>query len=492
MTLRSPVAVPKLVVKIIDRLIGGGAKDVLIVGGFVRDVLLGIQSKDVDLEVYGLSYAEVERILAPHFRVNLVGQSFGVIKVENTVDVALPRRESKNGIGHKGFSVDARCDIEPAEAFSRRDFTINAIGMRLNGEFYDPFDGIGDLRRKLLRATSPAFKDDPLRVLRGMQFASRFGFSMDAQTVEFCKDVYDEYPTLSQERVYMEWEKWALKGLYPDLGLDVLLQTGWINAFPELAAIVGCPQNPQWHPEGDVWTHTKQVCCEMARSLKALESTLSSDERQALMFAALCHDFGKPSTTLSDENGVLRSYGHAEAGAPLAREFMTRMKAPFRIVDMVVPLVKNHMATQGVPESGPSKRAVRRLALKLFPATIRLWALLCQADAFGCGVPERYLTRDSVPSVYDPDSIRQERENHKIRFQADVWLSVAEKLEIKDTKPEQLIQGRDLIQLGIRPGPIFSKILNAVFERQLDGEFETKEDGQKVLQEVLRAEGLVE
>ncbi len=503
MSPRQPYIPPK-VLKIVELLEAGGATEVLIVGGFVRDALLGAESKDVDIEVYGLSYAQIRDILAPSFHVDIVGQSFGVMKVGCDVDVALPRRESKNGVGHKGFSVETNPDITPREAFGRRDFTINAIGMRRDGSLCDPFDGVGDMRRQILRAPGPAFKDDPLRVLRGMQFAARFGFQMDAQTIQYCREVFDEFPTLSPERIYGEWEKWALKGLYPDAGLDVLLETGWIDAFPELKALVGCAQNPKWHPEGDVWTHTKAVCREAAQAVRAFEPKLSDEERAAVMFAALAHDFGKPEASFVDENGDIRSPGHAKAGAPLARAFMERMRAPLKLTEMVGNLVYDHMAAS----AKPSLRVVRRLAKRLEPANVQLWTLLCRSDALGCGAPERYVptvdyaidaeTEFAAEPTLNPtlnpaqplesrlptrDEIAEILKNRQIRFKADVWLDLADRMGIDDEGPKSLVQGRDLIPLGVKPGPAMGEILRAAFEAQLDGEFATLEDGVRWIRE---------
>lgn len=499
-----PPYIPPKVLKIVELLEAGGATEVLIVGGFVRDALLGVASKDVDVEVYGLSYSQIRDILAPSFHVDLVGQSFGVMKVGRDVDVALPRRESKNGVGHKGFSVETNPDITPREAFGRRDFTINAIGMRRDGSLCDPFDGVGDLKRQILRAPGPAFKDDPLRVLRGMQFAARFGFQMDAQTVQYCREVFNEFETLSPERVYGEWEKWALKSVYPDKGLDVLRETGWLDAFPELKALVGCAQNPKWHPEGDVWTHTKAVCREAAQAVRDFEPKLTDEERAAVMFAALAHDFGKPEASFVDENGEVRSPGHAKASAPLARAFMERMRAPFKLTEMVENLVYDHMSSS----AEPSLRAVRRLAKRLEPANVRLWALLCRSDALGCGAPERYVptvdyafgaeTEFAAEPTLNPalnpaqplaaqlptrDEIAEILKSRDIRFRADVWFDLADRMEIVEEGPKPLVQGRDLIALGVKPGPAMGDVLRQAFEAQLDGEFATLEDGVRWIQD---------
>ncbi|MDR1053981.1 MAG: hypothetical protein LBL39_07370, partial [Planctomycetaceae bacterium] len=224
--------------RIISLLYGGGASECIFVGGFVRDILLGLSSKDVDIEVYGLTYKEILRILRHHFNVNLVGQSFGTIKVDNEIDISIPRKESKSGVGHKGFDVSCDPNLDLYSAFSRRDFTINAIGIRMDNSVYDPFGGVQDIDRKILRAPTESFCDDPLRVLRGMQFAARFGFKMEPKTVEYCKRVSDEFVTLSVERVWGEWLKWGVKGVMPSLGLFLLQETEWVQHFPEIAKLI--------------------------------------------------------------------------------------------------------------------------------------------------------------------------------------------------------------------------------------------------------------
>ena len=466
-----PAIFNRITLRIIDLLEKGGARDVLAVGGAVRDFLLNdSEIRDVDLEVYGLSYARVVEILKPHFRTELVGQAFGVIKVgcrdresptgRLEIDVSLPRRESKNGIGHKGFDVDAEPFLSYEEAFARRDFTVNAIGMRRDGTLIDPYGGKADLEKKILRAPSVRFKDDPLRVLRGMQFAARFGFTMDEKTVGYCREVLPEFSSLSPERVYEEWRKWALRGKYPSLGLDILKQTGWSSRFPELQALIGTPQNPKWHPEGDVWTHTALVCNEARLAAEQAQEDgepFSDLERTVLMFAALAHDFGKPATTRRDAEGTIRSHGHAEEGVAPARAFLEKMKAPARVVEMVLPLVREHMVIVHHMLGAPTPRAVRRLACKLEPATLRLWVALCQSDALGCFPPATEL--------------------RTIRFHAEDWLCAAKEEKVADEKPAALIRGRDLIALGIPPGPEMGQILRAAYDAQIDGAFAAASEG---------------
>ena len=452
----SSVISPK-VLEIITRLEAAGAEDCLLVGGWVRDQLMGTVSKDYDIEVYGLNYEQIVRALQD-FRVNVVGKSFGVVKVDHDIDVSVPRRENKMGIGHKGFSIESDPSMNFREAASRRDFTINAIGMRKDGSLLDPFDGIRDIEKKHLRATSPAFKEDPLRVLRGMQFAARLGFSMDAETVAMCREIHDEFASLSPERIYEEWLKWS-RGAYPTMGLQVLEQTHWLSHFPELASLQQCEQDPEWHPEGDVWVHTGHVCDAAAQI--ADRKGLSGKQRTILLFSALLHDIGKPSTTyLSGEQRWI-SPGHAAAGKPLTETFFKRMRAPQWLVAVIVPLVVEHMVHLSIPfEQKPAKRIVRRLANRLHPATIQQWAALCEADHSG---------RPPKP-----------KENP-----VKLWETVAIELALEDRKPKPLLQGKDLIKMGLQPGPAMGQLLRQAFEAQLDGKFDNHRNAIAWVEELL-------
>jgi tRNA nucleotidyltransferase (CCA-adding enzyme) len=239
----------------------------LVVGGWVRDHLLGRTSKDVDLEIFGLSPARLRELLGRFGAVNTVGESFTVYKVGD-VDVSLPRRDSKTGRGHRGFTVDGDPSMSIAEAARRRDFTINAIAFDpLTGEHLDPWGGIRDLERRVLRAVDArTFPDDSLRVLRAVQFAARFTLDVEPSTRELCRRIpLDDLPA---ERIWGEIEKLVVLADRPSLGLEVALDLGAVDRlFPELRALVGCPQEPEWHPEGDVWIHTLMVTDEARRRI---------------------------------------------------------------------------------------------------------------------------------------------------------------------------------------------------------------------------------
>ena len=453
------VAIPEIARTIALRLQEAGATRSLIVGGWVRDRLLGLDGEDLDLEVYGIGYREIVAALEPHHRIDLVGKSFGVAKVDGVVDVSVPRRERKAGVGHREFEVLPDPTMTPRDAAERRDYTINSIALDLDGELLDPFDGVGDLRAKRLRATSPRFADDPLRVLRGMQLAARFDLAMDEGTIALARGLRHEYATLAPERIFAEWRKWAEGGARPAAGIRVLTQTRWIEDFPELAAMENLPQDPDWHPEGDVLTHTAHVCDAAAEI--AIREGLPPNERALVLFAALLHDSGKAGTTVRNDAGRWISPGHTAAGVELAEAFLVRMRAPAWLRQRVAPLVREHMAhVQGDRE--PTKRAVRRLAVRLHPATIGQWACVCEADHSG---------RPPFPKSNPVSS----------------WLALAAELAVEEERPRPLLKGSHLLEHGLmEAGPAMGRLLEQAYEAQLDGDFAGVDDGLAWVRERLR------
>lgn len=425
-------------------------KEAYLVGGCVRDWLLGATAKDFDLEVFGIDYERLVGALRRWGRVDLVGRSFGVVKLTlapgETHDFTLPRRDSKVAPGHRGFRVEFDPSLSPRDAAARRDFTINALMWHpLRRELLDFFGGESDLRHGILRHTSEAFDEDPLRVLRGMQFAGRFRLTGAPETLALCRGIVDRYPELAVERIREEWFKWAAQSAQPSAGLRWLRDSGWRIHFPELAALEGVPQDPEWHPEGDVWTHTLH-CMDALVTLPewpAADATL----RRVLSFAVLCHDLGKPSCTRSEVRaGKSRivSPGHEAAGGPLAEVFLGRIEAPPALMSRVTPLVIHHLAH--LQES--SARGIRRLATRLAPATLAELMTVIAADAFG---------RPPHPRV-EPAGL--------LRLRART-----QELELASQAPRPLLQGRHLLERRMPPGPEFSRILSAAYEAQLEGEF---------------------
>jgi tRNA nucleotidyltransferase (CCA-adding enzyme) len=440
-----------------------------LVGGSVRDWLLGLEPKDFDLEVYGLDYEAMGRALADFGPTDVVGRSFGVLKVRiagKEYDFSLPRRESKTGAGHRGFAVAPDPDLTEAEAAARRDFTVNAIAYDpLEDRILDFHHGADDLKKKVLRHTSTAFTEDPLRVLRAFQLAARFGFSLAPETAALCRSISDTYSELPVERVWGEWEKWAIKSAKPSLGLLVLKQTGWLRHYPEIAALDGLPQEPEWHPEGDVFIHTGH-CLD---ALVGLDSWREGPPatRRLLSLAVLAHDFGKALTTKQAERrGKLRwtSPEHEAAGGPLAETFLQRIGAPLEIIGYVCPLVVNHL----LHHDGPSEyrdTTVRRLARKIAPATLDDLMAVMRADHLG-----------------RPPLVSRETEKRLGYLRL-----AAQRLALEHAAPKPIILGRHLIALGRPPGPQFKPALDAAFESQLDGAFYDEAGGIEWLKNYLRA-----
>jgi tRNA nucleotidyltransferase (CCA-adding enzyme) len=428
-----------------------------LVGGTVRDVLLGFPAGDLDLEVFGLSAADLRAALEMEFELDLVGQSFGILKVRGwPIDVGLPRREAKIGLGHKGFEVYSDPDMSLLDAASRRDFTINAIyADPLTGDLEDHFGGREDLGQRILRHTSPAFSEDPLRVLRGMQMAARFTLTVAAETVNLCRNIEPE--GLAGERIYGEWVKLMTLGVRPSLGLTFLKDSGWLQYFPELAALSGVPQDPKWHPEGDVWVHTLHCMDAFAR-----ERTGDSWEDLVVGFAVLCHDLGKPETTTVGDDGKIRSLGHEARGVELTFTFLESMTSPNKLAAEVAPLVAEHMRPPALYRAKASSVAVRRLAARV--KRIDRLVRVARADIFG------------RPPL--PDDV----------FPAGDWLMAeAEALGLSDRMPEQIVLGRHLIAQGLEPGPGFGKILTRCFEAQIEGKFTDEDGGLAYLKNILKA-----
>lgn len=402
------------------------------VGGYVRDKYWGIESNDIDIEVFDIPQSDLERILEP-FGAKYEGKAFGVYMIDE-IEIALPRRfEIKVGNKHTDFVVEIDHRLSLQEAALRRDFTINTGMIEvLGGEFIFPI-GDDDLCRKRLHPTSCAFMEDPLRVMRGFRFISRYGLSPSKLTVNYSYAIKDLFVSISSERVWAEWWKWS-KGLYTTQSLRFLQRTGWLKHFPELDNLVGLPQDPKWHPEGDVWIHTQMTCNRIAGRL-----WVSNCRSPALMFAALLHDTGKADTTEYPikKGERITSYGHAEAGLEHVDTFLKH--GPKALHDHVADLVAEHM----VALNPPTKRTARRLLSRLKIATWQELQYLIIADH----------------SARPPLSVR-EPENSKKLF--------AYCKEVEDYI-QPILQGRHLIEMGFEPGPKFGPILKSTYEWQLDG-----------------------
>jgi tRNA nucleotidyltransferase (CCA-adding enzyme) len=423
----------------------------MLVGGCVRDELMGVEPKDWDLEVYGVSPEKLRDLLEQFGSVNTVGEAFTVYKIGSHLDVAIPRREKKSGRGHKGFVVEGDPAMTFEEACSRRDFTINAIMKDpLTDEIVDPFNGRDDIRLGVLRhVSSESFAEDSLRVLRAAQFAARFEFEIAPETVELCKSI--DVTDLPKERIWGELEKLLLKAKKPSIGLRWLYEFGVVDQiFPELKSLVGVKQEPEWHPEGDVDVHTMMV----ADEARLLIDDLPYEKKVTVMLGAIAHDFGKPPTTQFFD-GRWRSHSHDEAGVEPTLSFLDTLGIytlnGYDVRNQVVQLVRYHLKPGEYYKSkNPvGDGAFRRLARKVEPD---LLYRVAKADSLG----------------RNPDWLPPEK---RFGSEAQEWfIEKVRELEIEKKAPDPILMGRLLIEMGIEPSPVFKKILDAVYELQLDGQ----------------------
>jgi tRNA nucleotidyltransferase (CCA-adding enzyme) len=449
-------ALPEVVTRLVEQVQSAGGR-ALLVGGCVRDSLMGIRPKDWDVEVFGVEPDRLRTLLDSFERVNTVGEAFTVYKVGEHLDVSLPRRERKTGAGHRGFTVEGDPSMSLEEAARRRDFTINAMMWDpLTKELIDPFDGRGDLERKVLRAVSAdTFPEDSLRVLRAAQFAARFEFEIDPATVDLCASI--DVTDLPRERVWGEVEKLLLLALKPSIGLEWLYRLGVVaQIFPELATLRNVPQDPEWHPEGDVWVHTLLVV-DRARELI---DDLSYAKQVTVMLGALCHDLGKPPTTEFLE-GRWRSRGHEEAGVPPTQSLLERLNIytldGYDVRGQVLALVKDHLKPGELykqrDEIGAG--ALRRLARRVEPD---LLYRVAKADSLGRNA-------DWVPREKWYGAEAQEWFIERVR-----------ELQVEVRAPEPILLGRHVLAMGLAASPAVGEITKAVYEMQLDGRVNSLEE----------------
>ncbi len=430
----------------------------LVVGGWVRDQMLGRDPKDLDLEVFGLAADTLKSTLAAFGQVNTVGESFTVYKLGD-LDVSLPRRESKTGRGHKGFVVEGDPGLSFTDAARRRDFTINAMSFDpLTSEVIDPWNGAADLQSRILRAVDhKTFGEDSLRVLRALQFAARFDLTVEDGTRELCRALpLDDLPA---ERIWGEVEKLLLRAERPSVGLALAMDLGVVDRlWPELRALAGCEQEFEWHPEGDVWVHTLMVADEARKRIDGLDHPRAV----VMMLGALCHDMGKPATT-KFEDGRIRSKGHEEAGVAPASRFLDRLNIQtiggYDVRHTVLGIVAHHLKpTMFYKSASPvGDGAFRRLAQKVDP---ELLARFAKADCHG------RLGRFDCAAM-------------------DWFLERARALGVEHQPPAPLLLGRHVLERGVTPGPVVGTLLKAVYEQQLDGAVTTLDDALAALDRLL-------
>ncbi len=420
----------------------GQGQQALLVGGCVRDILLRREPADYDVA----TDATPEQVMALFPDSVAVGAQFGVVLVSDDglkVEVATFRADAGYSDGrHPDSVVYART---PQEDVQRRDFTINGLLMRHDtGEVLDFVAGQADLRAGIIRAIGEPdrrFREDKLRLLRAVRFAARFGFSIEPETFAAIQRHAGQITQVSAERVRDELTKLLTEGA-ARRGFELLEQTGLLKAvLPEVAALQGVPQPPQFHPEGDVWIHTRLM-------IEQLPAGVSP----TLAWGVLLHDVGKPSTFKSaEETGDrIRFDGHVDVGVRMAQDITRRLRFSNEGAEQIVALVANHMRFKDVEQmrTYTLKRFVR---LPRFDEHLELHRLDCQSshrrlDSYG------FVTRTLAETP-------------------------AEKI-----RPARLLTGDDLREMGYKPGPLFKEILAAVEDAQLENHLESREQAQKFVQ----------
>lgn len=449
-----------------------------LVGGFVRDALRGQVSKDADVEVYGMEPQALEVCLEKLFpgQVIAVGRSFGVLKVvledDLDVDVAIPRRESKSGQGHVGFLVESDPNMSLEDALRRRDFTMNAMAADpLTGELFDPYGGQRDLQAGVLRMVDPIrFQDDPLRVYRAIQFAARFEASIEPKTFACMRMMVQrgDLSELSKERVTDELRKLFLQASRPSLGLQIAWDLGVIERdYPELFCLKATPQEPEWHPEGDVWTHSLMVVDQAAKIIRQADRNFTEAEKLEVMLGALCHDLGKPGTT-EVIDGRIRSRGHESAGEEPTKELLARWSFSQVIEHGTIMCVREHLKPgmlqrefeHGMLDEKKYTNAVRTLLRRIAPTSWRVLLAVAEADWRGRGLT----------------NVEMEHYPYAEHFSQAVALG-----QLEDPSLKTLLHGRDILNLGVQPGPRVGELIQQIEAARDRGEIETKEQALEML-----------
>ena len=418
------------------RLVSSGGGRAYYVGGFVRDRLLGKENKDIDIEVHGITPEKLEKILDSLGRRIELGKSFGVYGLTGyNIDIAMPRKEILTGSRHRDFKIDIDPSIGTEKAAMRRDFNVNAIMQDiLTGELIDHFGGERDLRAGVLRhVNDKAFGEDPLRVLRGAQLAARFNFTIAPETVELCKKI--DLSSLSGERVFDELKKALLKAETPSLFFENLRLMNQLSVwFCEVERLIGIPQHSMYHKEGDVWTHTMLVLDEAAKRRNYASRPLY------FMLSALVHDFGKITATKFIK-GEYHAYSHENEGLPLVKKFLQRIINEKELHSYVLNMTMLHMKPNTLARDNSSVKATNKMFDSAkFPEDL---ILLSECDANG-----------KIPRNPYHETAEFLKERMMI---------------YREYMSRPYVTGKDLIQMGIKPGEKFSELLEYAHKLRLAG-----------------------
>lgn len=473
----------------LDPKYGGAEPRALLVGGFVRDSLMGKFPKDADMEVYGVSPEQLEKLLELFFpeKINKVGKSFGILKVsisEGTeLDVSIPRRESKHGTGHSGFTVDSDPGMSIEEAAKRRDFTVNTLSFDpLSGELFDPYGGVSDLKKKILRVTDKErFQDDPLRIYRAMQFVARLGFTVEEESLKLMRKMVESgtLEELGKERITEEIKKLLLKAEKPSLGLELAMEIGVVEKYyPELYSLTKTEQEKDWHPEGNVWIHSLMVMDTGAKIIREEDRNFSEEEKLEVMIGSLCHDLGKPMTT-EIIDGKIRSLGHEEAGREPTKKLLDKFSFGDKVNEAAINIAAEHLKPsmlykakeKGELDDKQYNNAVRKLIKRIYPLSWKVLLASSEADFRGRGLKgvdtEIYLAGELLSKAVVTNGLDEEPK-------------------------KSLVSGKDIIRLSkelgadIQPGKIFKELITEVEMLRDSGEITTTEEALIKLKEVIK------
>jgi tRNA nucleotidyltransferase (CCA-adding enzyme) len=426
----------------------------MLVGGTVRDRLLGLECEDFDVEVYGLEPEHLRKVLEHIGRVNTVGEHFSVYKLvffsprtegqpgeRFEIDVSVPRRESKSGRGHRGFVIEGDPAMTFEEATRRRDFTINAILYDpLSDETVDPYRGSEDLRNRVLRAVaSDTFIEDSLRVLRAVQLAARFEMTIEPRTVDLCLTI--DLSDLPRERILGEIQKWLMLAARPSIGLAAALELGVLDKlFPQIGALAGAGSAGKPSPADDAFEYTKRALDEAAKEARSL----SNSERITVMLSTLCHDLGRPG-------GDPKQSATGNAAVELTRSVLSTLglygMGGYDVRSQVLSLVRERRRPSELYKrsaeniDGEFRRLAGRVDCDLLYRVAKAWAVAESSPSDVIGV--------------------------------DWFIDRARALGVEHGPPPPLLQGRHLIDAGYEPGPHMGELLREVYELQLDGRITT-------------------
>lgn len=423
--------------------------DIYLVGGAVRDDLLGKETNDYDFEIFNVEPSEfVTNVINLFPDAKITGNDFSVITEKwrgYELQFSIPRTERKNGQGYKGFEVFADPFMSVQDAAKRRDLTINSLYVNIRtNTLDDSTGGVSDIRTRTLRPVSERFCEDPVRILRVAYFASRDSrWHIDGQLYQYAAKLLPELPFITKEKIYEVLNKMAAKSVVPSNGLNFLLDTNWLSFMDDISGLQYVPQNPKYHPEGNVWNHTMQVMDFAMRQdfteyIGVIPDEQIISEKIDLFYAALLHDIGKLWTTkINPKDNQLHAYGHEQKSADNAERILKSINPNFdkRRIKRVQELCKYHMYLR----YPASRKLARKLRFALKATDLYVLHSLCTADQ---------LSRISSEGIY-PETFEKDVEN------LDHWM--LEFLNLPEEKP--IISGDDLITCGLKPGPHFKRLL---------------------------------